>query len=590
MKKQLFILLLCFSLISPGSSFITGLNAQTKGKRTARTALNQKKSQKGSSALKISSIQKILQARKAGNEVVGDPCQTLVPITLGQTINADFATGDCQLDDETFIDFYSFNGTAGQPISVNEDSNVVDTFLFLFDDQGNVIDSNDDSGTGTSSRVPADAGAIILPYTGQYVIGANTLAPEAGAYSVTLNSEAASCVATPITYNQTVNGTLAESDCAVGGAFFSDLYTFHGTAGDQISISQDSPDFDSFLTLDGPDGAIFDDDGGTPPNSRIPETSGTITLTATGTYTIEASAFDAFSTGNYTLVLTGPNVAPSSNKLFDYDGDGKADVSVFRPSESTWYIQNSGTPDSYRIQTFGISSDTIVPADYDGDGKTDIAVFRPSEGNWYSYNSATNTTSIVHFGAAGDVAVPADFDGDDKADLAIFRPSDGSWWISQSSNGVFAVVNFGTSTDKPVLADFDGDGKTDIAVFRPSEGNWYILQSSNAQVAIYTFGVSTDIPTPADFDGDGKADVAIFRPTDGSWWISRTSDSTIAVVNFGTTGDKPIAADYDGDGKADVAVFRPSSNTWFLLQTTSGFGAQVFGLAGDSPTPNAFIR
>src|SRR5207245_10029785 len=75
------------------------------------------------------------------------------------------------------------------------------------------------------------------------------------------------------------------------------------------------------------------------------------------------------------------SVYNGSSNLFlrtenDYDADGMADLSVFRPSTGDWYIQRSVTPQgSYRVH-WGISTDKPVPADYDGDFKTDIAVWR----------------------------------------------------------------------------------------------------------------------------------------------------------------------------------------------------------------------
>jgi FG-GAP-like repeat len=273
---------------------------------------------------------------------------------------------------------------------------------------------------------------------------------------------------------------------------------------------------------------------------------------------------------------------------FDFDGDGFADLSVFRPSSGTWYFNNSTL--GFSGFHFGQAGDIIAPADFDGDTISDVAVFRPSNGTWYWFNSFTQTVSGIQFGANGDIPVPADYDGDGKADIAVYRPSAGYWFIINSSNSQVSTVRFGTSEDKPTIGDFDGDGKSDIAVWRPSNGLWYRYNSSTGAVVIVNFGTSGDLPAPADYDGDGKTDTAVYRPSTGTWYSINSSSNAFAAVSFGISEDKPVPADYDGDGKVDIAVYRPSAGTWFLNQSTSGFSAVQFGISEDIPAPGAFVR
>ena len=273
---------------------------------------------------------------------------------------------------------------------------------------------------------------------------------------------------------------------------------------------------------------------------------------------------------------------------FDFDTDRVAEISVFRPADSTWYIRYS-TSNTFIGVKFGEANDSIVPADYDGDGLTDIAVFRPSNGTWYRLNSSNNSFSAVQFGQSGDIPVPADYQDDVRAEIAVFRPSNGTWYRLNNSNNQFSGIQFGQSGDKPVIGDFDGDGKTDTTVFRPSNGTWYRLNSSNNQFTAAAFGQNGDVPAAADYDGDGKTDIAVFRASDGTWYQNR-STAGFTAMRFGVSTDLPVAADYDFDGKADIAVFRPSDGAWYLNRSTAGFTAIVFGANGDRPIPNAFVR
>jgi uncharacterized delta-60 repeat protein len=277
-----------------------------------------------------------------------------------------------------------------------------------------------------------------------------------------------------------------------------------------------------------------------------------------------------------------------SNAFIDFDGDGKTDISIFRPSDGSWWYTRSSAGD-FRVFTFGTGSDIIAPGDFTGDGKTDLAIFRPSSGEWFIRRSEDNSFFSFPFGSAGDTPVPADFDGDGKTDVAVFRPSAGTWYVLNSNGSGTSIVQFGSSEDKPVPADFDGDGKADIAIFRPSDGSWWYLRSSDGAFRVYRFGLGTDKPVQGDYTGDGKADIAVFRPSTGEWFFQRSEDNSYYSVPFGTLGDVATPGDYDGDGKFDTAVFRPATANWFVQRSTTGILITNFGATGDRPIPNAFV-
>ena len=309
------------------------------------------------------------------------------------------------------------------------------------------------------------------------------------------------------------------------------------------------------------------------------------TATTLGRIKVEGDGNIFFDISNVNFTVTA--VTSTLRAPFDYDGDDKTDLSIFRPAPGQWWYQKSSDGGNAAV-TFGSSTDKIVPADYTGDQKTDFAFYRPSSGQWFILRSEDFSFFAFPLGVSTDIPVPADYDGDGKADAAVYRPSTFNWFINKSTGGT-DIFTFGTTGDKPVVGNYDGDSKADLAIYRASLGQWWIRRSSDLGVFAVTFGNATDKPVQGYFTADNKTDMALWRPSTGEWFVLRSEDFSFYAFPFGVSTDIPVPGDYDGDDRYDAAVFRPSSNTWFVQRTTAGTLIQAFGIAGDLATPNAYV-
>ena len=171
-----------------------------------------------------------------------------------------------------------------------------------------------------------------------------------------------------------------------------------------------------------------------PVSVGLPGTTNRVNIKLFGTivpnFSITNSLPDSPAGMNSVTVIRSP-----VNSNVDYDGDGRADLSVFRPSNGFWFLnRNQGGFDSIQ---FGLATDKLAPADYDGDGKTDIAVYR--NGIWYLRRSQLGFLGFA-FGLPDDVTQPADFDGDGKAEIAVWRPSNGVWYVYNLATSQFNAL------------------------------------------------------------------------------------------------------------------------------------------------------
>lgn len=194
--------------------------------------------------------------------------------------------------DSSYFNAYTFEGNAGQRITIEMDSSDLNAYLILLSPEGDNIAQDDDSAGEKNSRIE-----VTLPTDGIYTVLANTYgAGETGDYRLALSTSGVS----PILLKE--EGTLGpESQILQSDGTPYQEYTLQGRQGQPVTILMESEDFDTFLILLGPDGQVIgqnDDASRGTLNSVL-----TVTLPATGTYRIIANAYERDGRGDYIVTV-----------------------------------------------------------------------------------------------------------------------------------------------------------------------------------------------------------------------------------------------------------------------------------------------
>jgi len=250
------------------------------------------------------------------------------------------AEGDEQLSDGEWFDIYTFEGVPGQHVNI-EMSGDFDTYLGLVGPTS-FKEENDDGDSSRHSQIEA-----VLTEAGTYrVVATSYQAGQGGSYDLSIDvGESTDAVetqrdVTSLTSGQVATGRLQDGDLTLESGEYKDVYTIEAAAGQVVSVTMRSADFDTYVGLQMPDGSVVENDDweGSSSTSFVE-----VTAPESGRYRVIATSYRPGDSGEYTVeaAVGGEAAAPASHHavtgdqgeiygvfvgISDYPSDGPSDL------------------------------------------------------------------------------------------------------------------------------------------------------------------------------------------------------------------------------------------------------------------------
>lgn len=221
--------------------------------------------------------------------------------------------------------------------------------------------------------------------------------------------------------------------------------------------------------------------------------------------------------GNFTNVYSSSSgffsydLSSVSDKIIatDYNNDGREDIVCYRPGSRIFYLYRSNGDNTFAevvASSRGVgnydlndSRDQIISLDYNGDGRDDLSCYRPGAKIFYLLRSnGTGTYTTVMSSGSGiatydlsnsnDRLIRLNINGDTFEDIAAYRPGSRIFYILKSNGASFSATLasgsgimgfvFNTTNDKAISLDYNGDGNSDLLCYRPGSGIIYYGRST----------------------------------------------------------------------------------------------------------------
>ncbi len=260
-------------------------------------------------------------------------------IAMGEPMSGELTETDPAIDEKgAYYDLYKITARKGQKLVIEMSAADMDSYVGIgrmIGDSLNIEETDDDGGGDKNARL-----RFTVKEDGTYIIRAQALeANSTGSYTLKVTERVTRpATITNLAANTPVSGALSDSDEEADDGSFFDLYRITARAGETVTFTMRSTDFDSYLVLgqmiDGEWSQIaFDDDGAGGNNSRLSHT-----FEAAGEYLIRANTVGAGKTGSYTLRAdrAAGGAAPARRRPASEDaasaGSGKGDNLIASPA------------------------------------------------------------------------------------------------------------------------------------------------------------------------------------------------------------------------------------------------------------------
>ncbi|MCK5650347.1 MAG: caspase family protein [Gemmatimonadetes bacterium] len=373
-----------------------------------------------------------------------DGVKSVASITPGQTVAGLLSSEDDQLDDGSHFDAWLFELSGPAEVEIGMRSTEIDPYISLYQGHpggyGTHVGSDDDSGGMPNALLRASLSA------GPYTIMANSFeGGETGAYELSFviaGGGSGGPGPTTLVAGRSNSGELTTSDPTLPDDSYFDAWTYHGTAGESITVTMTSSELDSYLlvfrgSLEDGEWMAEDDDSGGGVDASV-----TLTLPTAGVYTVAANTFGAGQTGSYQISVEEAastdevsfNTGGSPNEKYallvgidDYPGSG---------SDLRGPVRDAGIMQEVLTQRFGFDPANVVTL-------TDSEATRENIANGI----------VQHLGQAGPDGVAVFFYSGHGTQIGANIGLTGSLDPEPRGDGDEAIYIYGYSQESSVLLD-----------------------------------------------------------------------------------------------------------------------------------------